>query len=221
MQIINSLKLSESLHQDIAYRMSEISKYEESILERDTDFFLEKIRSGFCIVALDKSSDISVNERLIGFLCLNRLENTVAELSAGWIYKSYRSQGLYSKLKSKIIDLADSEGVKIIGTTKPKSGGTSALISSAKNGIFPVSFDYLKINHPQAFKSCCVCSKDRNHEKCDIRDIKCILSINENIYEESEEFLRSGYEGDSINNQTKDIILNILERNKNEICKSI
>jgi hypothetical protein len=99
-------------------------------------------------------------------------------MGSGWVRRDFRGFGVYSSIKSNLKELAKNQEYTLLGTTKPRSRNESqAIISSAKHGILPVSFNYLKSIDPEAFQATCCCSVDRNHIKCDLRDKKCILSI--------------------------------------------
>jgi len=207
--IVNSSCFSEPLKDDFAKKIFELSAKEPNILQRDFSFFVLNMRRGMCNIAINASIDdqgLSVNN-LVGAVFLNELGDNVGEISAAWVDKGFRSQGIYSLLKSSIVRLAEQKGLKVLGTTKPSSkGGCAAIVSSAKYGVYPVSFDYLKEKYPNAYKRCCSCSGERNYNHCDIRDIECILSIKDEVHHETLSFQESSNWMRLVNNDTYQII---------------
>lgn len=214
---INEIRENNHLIKIFSEEMARISELEKDILERNISFFQEKMTNGCCCIAMNKEENhpnLSA-DNIVGFVFLNKLGNGIGEISSAWVKREYRSKGIYSNLKNRVVALASSHNLKLIGTTKPKSPeGYSALISSAKNGILPVSFDYLKKNHPEAYMNCCSCSPSRDYIKCDIRDSGCILSIKDNVFLESISFQSSEAWKKMINSDRMILIKNITKTNR-------
>lgn len=157
--------------ESVALFMSNLSSEEPAILERSPSFYFNLINRNLAVFAIHDS-------KVVGSLCLLPLSENFAEMSTGWIAKGYRGRGLYSAIKNKIQKLAQLYGYRLIGTTQPQSGDDSqAIISSAKKGIFPVSFNFLKNRDLKAYQSTCCCSENRNYKSCELRDNQCILSV--------------------------------------------
>lgn len=54
------------------------------------------------------------------------------------------------------------------------SGSEGMILEAAKNGLVPVSYDFLR-KFPDAFRSCCVCYDQNGSEDCPDRDVSCVL----------------------------------------------
>lgn len=159
---------------------------EENILSRSIDFYSSLIDSGHFLFALK-------GESIVGHIGLELLSTTTAEMVCGWVRKDYRGCGIYTQLKKSILSLAEKKCYRVIGTNKLKNrSSVGALASSMSQGLYPVSFNFLRKIDPLAFRATCSCDDNHNWTNCPLRDLDCILSINmktESDVAESNKFL--------------------------------
>lgn len=180
--IRNLVRESSGRWPTLARQLSDKSKEETAILPRSAAFYRAQIQAGK-VWALFNRDDV-----MIGAASLLHLSDTVAELSGGWIEPDYRGLGLYSELKSTVIQAAHDQHLSLVSTTKINTRHAPKLISTnILNGLTPTAFSDLARRDPDAFKACCCCSDTRNHHHCDLRDTVCILSMTTaspgNLYE--------------------------------------
>ncbi|MFC0140534.1 GNAT family N-acetyltransferase [Erwinia mallotivora] len=82
---------------DIATRLAIESTLEANMLSRPISHFVGCILAGRLLVAY-------CADRLVGAVSLIRLSANYAEISSAWIDREYRGKGIYSRLKSTMLN---------------------------------------------------------------------------------------------------------------------